>query len=66
MGKKYKDSDILAASEMMINEDSVVYGANAAGKSNIVSAIQTFKSIIIHGNIFWVFIERHLKNFYSK
>lgn len=28
MGKKYKDSDILAASEMMINEDSVVYGAN--------------------------------------
>lgn len=30
---------------------SVVYGANAAGKSNIVSALQTFKSIIIHGNI---------------
>ena len=30
---------------------SVVYGANAAGKSNIVSAVQTFKSIIIHGNI---------------
>ena len=30
---------------------SVVYGANAAGKSNIVSAIQTFKSIILHGNI---------------
>ena len=30
---------------------SVVYGANAAGKSNIVSAIQTFKSIIIRGNI---------------
>lgn len=30
---------------------SVVYGANAAGKSNIVSAIQTFKSIVLHGNI---------------
>lgn len=30
---------------------SVVYGANAAGKSNIVSAIQTFKSIILRGNI---------------
>ncbi len=30
---------------------SVVYGANAAGKSNIVSAVQTFKSIILHGNI---------------
>ena len=30
---------------------SVVYGANAAGKSNIVSAIQTFKSIILNGNI---------------
>ena len=26
---------------------SVVYGANAAGKSNIVSAIQTFKSIVL-------------------
>ncbi|MBO7123618.1 MAG: ATP-binding protein [Treponema sp.] len=30
---------------------SVVYGANAAGKSNIVSAIQTFKSIVLNGNI---------------
>ena len=30
---------------------ATIFGANAAGKSNIVSAIQTFKSIIIRGNI---------------
>lgn len=28
MAKKYKDGEILAASNMMIDEDSVVYGAN--------------------------------------
>lgn len=30
---------------------SVVYGANASGKSNIISAMDTFKSIILRGNI---------------
>ena len=30
---------------------SVVYGPNAAGKTNIIGAIQTFKAIILRGNI---------------
>lgn len=30
---------------------SVVYGANASGKSNIISAMDTFRSIILRGNI---------------
>lgn len=30
---------------------AVVYGPNAAGKTNIIGAIQTFKSIILRGNI---------------
>lgn len=30
---------------------SVVYGANASGKSNIISAMDTFKAIILRGNI---------------
>lgn len=30
---------------------SVIYGANASGKSNIISAMDTFKSIILKGNI---------------
>lgn len=30
---------------------AVIYGANAAGKTNIIGAMDTFKSIIIRGNI---------------
>lgn len=30
---------------------AVVYGPNAAGKTNIIGAIQTFKAIILRGNI---------------
>lgn len=30
---------------------SVVYGANASGKSNIISAMDTFRAIILRGNI---------------
>lgn len=30
---------------------SVVYGANASGKSNIISAMETFRAIILRGNI---------------
>lgn len=30
---------------------AVVYGPNAAGKTNILGAIQTFKSIVLRGNI---------------
>lgn len=30
---------------------SVVYGANASGKSNIISAMDTFRSVILRGNI---------------
>lgn len=30
---------------------AVVYGPNAAGKTNIIGAIQTFKNIILRGNI---------------
>lgn len=30
---------------------SVIYGPNAAGKSNIISAMDTFKSIVLRGNI---------------
>lgn len=30
---------------------SVVYGANAAGKSNVIGAIDTMKSIVLRGNI---------------
>ena len=30
---------------------AVIYGTNAAGKTNIIGAMDTFKSIIIRGNI---------------
>lgn len=30
---------------------AVVYGANASGKTNIIGAMQTFKSIVLRGNI---------------
>ena len=30
---------------------AVIYGANASGKTNIIGAIQTFKSILLRGNI---------------
>lgn len=30
---------------------SVVYGANASGKSNIISAMDTFRNIVLRGNI---------------
>ncbi|MDR1160452.1 MAG: ATP-binding protein [Syntrophomonadaceae bacterium] len=30
---------------------AVIYGANASGKSNIISAMDTFKAIILRGNI---------------
>lgn len=30
---------------------AIVYGANASGKTNIIGAMQTFKSIVLRGNI---------------
>ena len=30
---------------------AVVYGPNAAGKTNIIGAMQTFKNIVLRGNI---------------
>jgi len=30
---------------------AVIYGANAAGKTNLIGAMQTFRSIVQHGNI---------------
>ena len=30
---------------------SIIYGPNAAGKTNIIGALETFKSIILRGNI---------------
>ena len=43
--KKIKKKEYKALSS------AVVYGPNAAGKTNIIGAIQSFKHIILRGNI---------------
>lgn len=54
---KQKGLDYSILHESVKNKDykalsvAVVYGANASGKTNIIGAMQTFKSIILRGNI---------------
>ena len=54
---KQKGLDYSILKETIGNEEfkalssSVIYGANASGKTNIISAMDVFKNIILHGNI---------------
>ena len=54
---KQKGLDYSILSEEVGNEtykglcSAVIYGANASGKTNIIGAIETFKSIIVRGSI---------------
>ena len=54
---KQKGLDYSILKETINNEEfkalssSVIYGTNASGKTNIISAMDVFKNIILHGNI---------------
>lgn len=37
--------------EYKVLSSAVIYGPNASGKTNIISALEVFKSIILKGNI---------------